>query len=103
MSVSNMGHPLADFFTVGNAFFCGPNVPASASFTLDWRGVQDRYSLRNDEVGFAGHFSITSATLEWSASNADGYHYLAEPFVADPSANQGFALVGKMRNGKFLR
>ncbi len=94
MDISNLTE-VFDYFNVVNAFFCGPNVPATTSFAVEWHGVQERYNIRNREVGYAGQFVVNSARLSWEATNADGYHYQAEPF------DMGFALVGKMRNGVF--
>lgn len=95
MNLSNFTD-VRDYFDVINAFFCGPSVPASTSLNLEWGGVTDRYNIRNEDVGFAGQFAVNSATLEWSASNSDGYNFDADPFSI------GFAVVGEMRNGVFF-
>jgi hypothetical protein len=96
MSVSNL--EISDSFNIVNALAGGgpTPVPATVSFDVEWSGEQERFSLRNEELRFAGDFVLNTATLSWSAENEDGFSYKADPLSV------GFAELGSMRNGRFF-
>jgi hypothetical protein len=85
-----------DYHDVVNALTEGPEVDGSVSIDLEWSGVLSRHNFSNAAVGFAGEFVYTNATLSWSANNANGYHFVANPLTS------GFAEVGTTRNGVFF-
>ena len=85
-----------DYHDVVNALHDGPEVDGRVSIDLEWSDVLSRHHIRNEAIGFAGEYVHTNARLSWSASNASGYH-----FVANPLSN-GFAEVGHSRNGMFF-
>ncbi len=91
---------MLDFGTFCNDAQHGPSVPASASLKTQWSGLIKRVNVRNAKEGFAGHFAITNATLEFSAS-VPANHF---EFVSDPASTSTnvFAQIGQERNGKFF-
>lgn len=95
-TVSDLQMP--DYFNVVNAIAGGgPDpVPATVSFTVEWSGEEDRRAGRNTEQMWDGDFVVNTATLSWSAENADGFSFTADPY------DVGFAQVGAMRNGSFF-
>jgi hypothetical protein len=99
MDVQNVA--LVDAFTVANALFGDPStfVPATASYHVEWGGVIRRYQARNDSDRFAGTFVDTaSATIEWSATNAQGFRFTSTP----GSSQFVYGLIGHERNGVFF-
>ncbi len=92
--------PLLDFGNFCNDLVHGPSVPATASFKVQWSRVIRRANVRNATEGFAGHFAITNATLEYSASvPGNNFAFVSDP--ASASANV-FAQIGRERNGVFF-
>jgi hypothetical protein len=87
-----------DYFNVVNALAGGGPDPVAAtvSFTVAWSGELSRLNPSSEEVGFAGDFVVNTAVLSWTAENADGFSFRADPF------DGGFAMVGSMRNGSFF-
>jgi hypothetical protein len=85
-----------DYFDVVNALLDGPSVEADVSINAEWHDVLSHHNFRTPAAGFAGEYAHTKATVSWSASNDDGYN-----FVANPSSD-GFAEVGTSRNGVFF-
>ena len=78
----------------------GPSVPATYSFNARWSGVLNRVKVRNDAQGFAGHFVITNASLEYAVSVPDkSFEFVSDP--ASTSINL-FAQIGRERNGVFF-
>jgi hypothetical protein len=99
MVVNNLN--LLDFFNIPNALFRfldPPSEPATCSFDIQWSPPVSRRSQVNDPaVGFAANFVYSQATMQWSASRADG-----STFVSNPSGTtSAFAQLGQMRNGVF--
>jgi len=93
---------MRDFFTIPNALFrfqSPASVGATCSFDIQWSGpVTDRSHVTDPEVGFAGKFVLSQATMRWSGRGADG-----TSFVSDPSGTTSvFAQLGHMRNGTFF-
>jgi hypothetical protein len=92
---------LFDFFNIPNAilrFLPTVSIDATCSFDIQWSGpVNSRSRVNDPAVGFAGEFVYSQATMQWSASRADG-----SSFVSDPSGTTSvFAQLGQMRNGVF--
>ncbi len=92
---------MLDFFDLANALFGGgrPPIPATASWDMRWEGATRRYRAENLNDRFVGKFVDTaSVTIDWSASNSDGYS-----FVSDPGSSETvFGLLGQERNGRFF-
>jgi hypothetical protein len=90
-----------DYFTVGNALFGGgpKEVPATASYDVNWSGVQRRVDVRNTTDRFEGSYVInTDATINWTAANKSGFS-----FASSPDGSQVVtAQVGHERNGVFF-
>ena len=87
-----------DFHDIVNDLKHGPSVPVIASFDVQWSGKTKQYQLRDAVNGFRGEFVETSATLEWSASEA------GLDFVSDPpeTSHTEFAVLGQEHNGVFF-
>jgi hypothetical protein len=66
---------MLDYFTVVNALFRnGPEpVSATASVDIGWQGTGERLQVENGDQGFSGQYENASGSIQWSASNADGY------------------------------
>jgi hypothetical protein len=98
LQVSNQ--PLQDAFNVVNALFGGGPTPiaARASFDVRWHGGGDRNDVEDAAVGFSLHAVQGDATIDWSASNADGFTFISSA----AGQTTAFAEVGKERNGVFF-
>src|SRR5207253_1458864 len=74
---------LFDFFDNNNAVlhFRNPaSVAAACSFAIQWASpVTNRSPVNDPNVGFAGEFVLNQATMQWSASNADGFRFVSNP------------------------
>ncbi len=97
LSVNDLA--LQDFFNIPNALFRFQDpvsVDATCSFDVHWTGpVTSRGGVSTP--GSTGELVMTSATMTWSASNADGFS-----FVSDPSGTRSvFAQLGRISNGVF--
>ena len=68
---------LFDYFTAVNAILrTGPDpIDATASVDIQWTGTGERLQVDNDQAGFGGQYERASATIEWSASNDEGYSF----------------------------
>ena len=87
-----------DFRDTDNDLKHGPSVPATASFRVEWSGINKRVKIRDRVNGFAGQFIEATATIEWSAKE-DGLSFVSEP--AETSHTE-FAMIGHERNGVFF-
>ncbi len=89
---------LDDFFNIGNALFGGgpEEVPATASFDVQWSGPTGRGSFSDATNKFTLEFVSTGATMDWSIDSG-GAAYSSTGVTATP-----FAIVGKERNGTFF-
>jgi hypothetical protein len=89
-----------DFFTIPNALFRFLNpasVRATVSFDIRWRGPVTSRSLVTSPPGSSGQLLMNTATMKWSAENAQGFS-----FKSDPSGTtSAFAQLGRVRNGIF--
>jgi hypothetical protein len=97
MQVSDLS--LQDYFSIPNALFRFLNptsVDATCSFDIQWTGpVSSRGGVITP--GSTGELVMSSATMTWSASNANGFK-----FVSNPSGTtSAFAQLGKISNGVF--
>ena len=90
---------LQDFFNIPNALFRFQDpvsVNARCSFDVRWTGpVTSRGGVSTP--GSTGELVMTSATMTWSASNADGFSFVSD---ASPTTS-AFAQLGKISNGVF--
>jgi hypothetical protein len=89
-----------DFFNIPNALlrFLNPaSVRATVSFDIRWRGPVTGRSAVTSPPGSSGQLLMNTATMKWSAENAQGFS-----FKSDPSGTTSvFAQLGRVRNGIF--
>jgi len=98
---------LGDYFTKPNAF--GPNwatnfVGATASFDVVWSAPVTRRLDFQDATNvdqFSGTYMEDQASVTWSASNANGFSFTANPGDLSTSFN-GFAELAHEQNGSFF-
>ncbi len=114
VQVSNLGGGVAamhvanlaaqEQFDIPNSLANGPAVDATVSFDIVWQGPVTRtVSVTDAKNGFTGIFFQDQATITWSASNALGFGFFANPGNASTSvAGAFFAEIGHERNGIFL-
>jgi hypothetical protein len=88
-----------DYFNIPNAFFQFLNpVSAGATCTFDIRWdppVTTRGTVQTPATN--GQLLQSQATMTWSASNAQGFHFQSDP---QPTTSV-FAQLGRIRNGVF--
>jgi hypothetical protein len=91
-----------DFFNIPNGLFrfmSPASVAAKTSFDIRWFGpVTNRSKVSDPNIGFAGAFVLSHATMTWSASNADGFRFRSN----SSGTTSVFAQLGSMRNGIFF-
>jgi hypothetical protein len=91
---------LTDFFDIPNALFRFEDPvssPATCSFDIHWSGPVTSRGAVTASPGSTGQLIMNSATMTWSASNAQGFS-----FVSDPSGTSSFfAQLGHVQNGIF--
>jgi len=92
------GLDLDDFFNIGNALFGGgpEEVPATASFDIEWSGPTGGGSVSDATNGFALEFLRTGVTMNWMVESG-GATYASTGVTATP-----FAIVGKEQNGVYF-
>jgi hypothetical protein len=96
--------PITDFGTIANALSGGsPTTPGTVSFTVVWQGVDERFTVRNDDPpasggSFAGDFIRTTAQMEWRATVGD---VLPVSDVLATSSST-VAEIGHEQNGSFF-
>ena len=98
MRAKNLG--VMDFFNIPNALFhvqSPASVRATVSFDVRWRGPVTGSSAVTSPPGSSGQLLMNTATMKWSAENAQGFS-----FKSDPSGTtSAFAQLGRVRNGIF--
>jgi hypothetical protein len=97
--------PIEDYFTFPNASIPGEEVDATVSFHVVWAApVSRRYNVTDAANGFAGSFVENQATITWSASNEEGFTFVADPgsFATSVPEAGPIALLGHERNGAFF-
>jgi hypothetical protein len=106
MKVENL--PLDDYFTKANAFganFETADVPATASFDVVWSSPVTRRLDFQDTTHidqFGGEYVEDQVSVTWSASNANGFSFTANPGTFSTSFN-AFAELAHEQNGTFFR
>ncbi|HEV2237656.1 MAG TPA: hypothetical protein VGR57_13425 [Ktedonobacterales bacterium] len=96
LTVANQS--VLDYFSIPNAFNNGDRVAATVSYAIRWQHVKQRRQVFNTDLHVAGLFLDTDASIAWSASNANGFH-----FTASPAGQQAvIAQIGHERNGVFF-
>ena len=75
-----------------------PNVPATISMTMEWRGLNAKVEVEDFGRGFAGNYHECKGTIAWSGEE------MGFSFVSDPAATSAtrFAEIGHERNGVFF-
>jgi hypothetical protein len=84
----------------------GPNTtPATLSFHIEWQATgpfvkrgKDATVAPTDPAAFLARFAVASSTAEFEVSEF-GFSFRSDPGL---STDQGFAEVGRERNGVFL-
>lgn len=84
----------------------GPNTtPATLSFHIEWQATgpfvargKDATVAPTDPAAFLARFAVARSTAEFEVSEL-GFSFSSDPGV---STDQGFAEVGRERNGVFL-
>jgi hypothetical protein len=99
-SMSAQDVDLRDFGTLLNDFMHGDSIAASASFAVRWSDAGKPFQVRDEKNGFVGGYRETTATIEYTASNEDGFQYESDP--AETSHTE-YAAIGHERNGVFFR
>jgi hypothetical protein len=92
---------MLDHFTSVNAILrdgSAPILDATASVNIQWTGTGERLKVDNDAAGFGGHYENASATIEWSAENAQGYFFST---VNSSVTTVRHAFTAHVRNGVF--
>jgi hypothetical protein len=85
----------------------GPNTtPATLSFHIEWQATgpfvergKDATVAPTDPAAFLARFAVARSTAEFEVSEF-GFSFRSDPGV---STDQGFAEMGRERNGVFLR
>jgi hypothetical protein len=93
--------PMLDFFTIPNALFrfLDPvSVPATCSFDITWSGPITDRSPVTGPAGSSGELITCQATMQWSASNSQGFHFVSEPKAPTKTI---LGQLGKVTNGVF--
>ena len=90
---------ISDFGNLLHALRGDPGEPAEVSFDVRWGDVIRRLDLRNEDIGFEGQFVETHAAIAWSARQ-DGFEFVSDPIHTSQTV---FAVIGRERNGVFLR
>ena len=78
-----------------NALKGGHAEFAHVSFDASWSDPEKRAEISNATTGFSGTFVRNTATLKWSASEAE-FDFASDPLESD------FAEIGRERNGVFF-
>lgn len=90
---------ISDFGNLLHALRGDPSEPAEVSFDVRWGDVIQRLDLRDEDVGFEGHFVENHAAIEWSARQ-EGFEFVSDPMDTSQTV---FAVIGRERNGAFFR
>jgi hypothetical protein len=94
-----------DYFNLPNASVPGNEVDATISFDVIWNGpITRRVNVSDAANGFAGSFVENQATITWSASNSQGFSFVANPGDFSTSVPEAgpFAELGHEQNGIFF-
>ena len=87
-----------DFFNIPNALLhlqSPVSVRASVSFDIRWTGPVTSRSPVTSPPGSSGRLLMNTATMKWSAQNAQGFS-----FKSDPSGTTSvFGQLSRVRNG----
>ena len=89
-----------DFFNIPNALFrfqSPESVGATVSFDIRWRGPVTSRSPVTSPPGSSGQLLMNTATMKWSAENAQGFSFKSNP----SHTTSAFAQLGRVRNGIF--
>lgn len=89
---------IEDYHDLLNALADGPSVPATLSFEVRWRGVQDRVELVDQTNRFRGTFLVSTASAHWTAREK-GVRLHSSPALASVSE---VAILARERNGVFF-
>jgi hypothetical protein len=74
-------------------------LPATVSFSVQWKNEVRRLALRDPKNGFEGRFVETEAFVQWTASQK-GFTFVSD---AIDTSQSSFAVFGHERNGVFFR
>jgi hypothetical protein len=94
-----------DYFNLPNASIPGNEVDATISFDVVWNGpITRRVNVSDAANGFTGSYVENQATINWSASNSQGFSFVANPgsFATSVPEAGPFAELGHEQNGIFF-
>ena len=89
-----------DFFNIPNALFRfqkPASVRATVSFDIRWLGPATGRTAVTSPPGSSGQLLMNTATMKWSAENAQGFSFKSDP----SSTTSVFGQLGRVRNGIF--
>jgi hypothetical protein len=92
---------IEDYHNFDNALRDGPAAKAQVSFDCRWKDpIGKTFEVRNpaSDQRFAGRFTQTHATVEWSAEEK-GFAFRSDPAATSAAV---YAEVGSERNGFFF-
>jgi hypothetical protein len=98
MTVRKMN--LEDYFNNINALvhsMVPASVPATTSFDIQWSGPITKVGPVTAPPGSTGQLILNQATMQWSASNAQGFSFVSNP----AGTTSAFAQLGHVSNGRF--
>jgi hypothetical protein len=73
------------------------SVPGRVSLAMVWRGIGTVLTIADPTNEFAGSYFECEATIDWSAANAEGFH-----FISDSAEDETlFAQIGRERTGVY--
>jgi len=90
---------LEDYHDINNALADGPSIDGIASYRAEWHGGHHKVRIHDPSQGFEGDFIEGKATIEFSASNDDGFRFVSDRASTSTTVS---AVVGKERNGVFF-
>jgi len=91
---------LEDFSNLANALTDGPGVDAVLeSLNIAWGGPGTRVRTNNSANRFSLNSIENTATMEWSAHNANGFRFVSDPAATSTSF---FAQVAHEHNSVFF-
>ena len=89
-----------DFFNITNALFHTQHpvsVGATVSFDFRWLGPPTARGPITSPPGSSGQLLMSTATMKWSAENAQGFRFRSHP----SGTTSIFGQLGRVRNGIF--
>ncbi|MGH8993291.1 MAG: hypothetical protein ACRDYV_07235 [Acidimicrobiia bacterium] len=90
---------MPDAVNLANSLADGPTFPGNVAFEVVWTASGPAEPVHSEAHGFAGEFRDAQATVAWSGRTEQS-RYQSDP---PEGSRTVFAVVGRERNGVFLR